>query len=212
MGFVLLRLSALSALLLVALLVRALRFIIVFVIRFARLVGFMGLAWLARLMGRLVGFFAVIAVNNLARLLVYDILVVLVDTVDLFLHVMSDISHNNVVVGNVLLDIMLTDLNGVAVIDAGFDILAVFISLVEIIVAESTLDLALNLFAGNVALRSALVALMVRFLVMGSSALPVARAVGRGGGGVIVIIMAVVVSIDDITGSIASAGTETSSI
>jgi hypothetical protein len=72
---------------------------------------------------------AVVAIDNLALLLVYDILVVLVDTLHMLLDMVSDISHDHMVVHNLLLDSVLTMLNGVAVLDFDIDILAVTVSL-----------------------------------------------------------------------------------
>jgi hypothetical protein len=57
--------------------------------------------------------FAIIAINDLALLLVYNILVVFVETFDMFLNVVSDIGHNNVVVDDLLLDSVFSRLDSV---------------------------------------------------------------------------------------------------
>ena len=103
---------------------------------------------------------AIISIDNLALLLVDNILVVLVKALHMLLDVVSDISHNHVVVDNLLLDSVLTDLDSVAVFDIDIDIFAVSIPLNQIIVAESGLDLVLHLLARDVALVATLVIVM----------------------------------------------------
>ena len=109
---------------------------------------------------------AIISIDNLALLLVDHILVVLVKALHMLLDVVSDISHNHVVVDNLLLDSVLTDLDSVAVFDIDIDILAVSIPLNQIIVAESGLDLVLDLLARDVALVATLVIVITIVVIM----------------------------------------------
>jgi hypothetical protein len=78
---------------------------------------------------------------------VADIFVVLVDTVNLFFNMVSNIGDNNVIIKNLFLNTLFTGFNSVAVFDFYIDIFAFIVFLF----ANNVLSLGLHLIARHIA-------------------------------------------------------------